>query len=155
MDSYNPAITVSKRHYTVIWFLKILFNFTLVESAWRQATGHRRLYCVIFYSVLINLWRCATSLSPFWTSMSSTTWAELCDWLLPCRANHCQDFKSQGQGCSWIFRTSSKFYSFNMIFLQILLQRYIIKHRVTIPCKRYFNFTWNLLDFRWNPPRTL
>ena len=49
---------------------------------------------------------------PFWTSMSSTVWAEACDWLLPCRANQCQAFKSQGQGCSWIFRTSSKFYLF-------------------------------------------
>ena len=39
-------------------------------------------------------------------------------------------------------------YSFNMIFLQILLQRYIIKHRVTIPCKRSFDFTWNLAGFQ-------
>ena len=38
-------------------------------------------------------------------------------------------------------------------------------HRVTIPCKRSFDFTWNppdfmksvwnLVDFRWNPPQTL
>ena len=63
---------------------------------------------------------------PFWTSMNSTVSAEACHWLLPCRANQCQAFKSQGQGCSWIFRTSSKFYSFNMIFLPILLQRDII-----------------------------
>ena len=29
------------------------------------------------------------------------------------------------------------------------------KHRVTIPCKWSFDFTWNPPDFRWNPPKTL
>ena len=86
----------------------IFMNYPFVFT-W-LATG----VCIVWflYSVLINLWKCATSQSPFWTFMSSTTWAEPCDWLLPYRANHCQAFRSQGQGCLWIFRTSSKFYLF-------------------------------------------
>ena len=30
-----------------------------------------------------------------------------------------------------------------------------VKHRVTIPCKWSFDFTWNPADFMWNPPKTL
>ena len=31
-----------------------------------------------------------------------------------------------------------------------ILHRQLVKHRVTIPCKRSFDFTWNPPDFTWN-----